>query len=79
MLVRGTSRTLADQSEMGHLCRIADLRGQNPHMLRHSCGFYLTEPGQQRRVIQDYLGHASAESTALYTRVSAKAFEGLWR
>lgn len=25
-----------------------------PHMLRHSCGFYLTEQGQQQRVIQKY-------------------------
>jgi len=57
----------------------AGLRHVHPHMLRHSCGFYLTEQGQNQRVIQDYLGHASAESTALYTRVSAKAFAGLWR
>lgn len=57
----------------------AGLRHVNPHMLRHSCGFYLQEKGHNQRMMQDYLGHASAESTAIYTRMSARAFEGLWR
>ncbi len=59
--------------------KAAGMRHVNPHMLRHSCGFYLSDQGFQQRAIQEYLGHASSESTALYTRVSAKAFEGFWR
>ena len=58
--------------------KAAGLRHINPHMLRHSCGFYLRERGHDQRMIQEYLGHASPESTAIYTRLSAKVFEGIW-
>lgn len=57
----------------------AKLRHVHPHMLRHSCGFHLQERGHDTRMIQEYLGHASINSTQLYTRLSAKAFEGVWR
>lgn len=57
---------------------VAKLRRIHPHMLRHSCGFYLREKDHDQRTIQEYLGHASPESTARYTRLSAKAFEGIW-
>lgn len=50
-----------------------------PHMLRHSCGFYLANKGYDSRLIQDYLGHKDANQTAKYTRTAAKRFEGLWR
>ncbi|MEO1542608.1 MAG: tyrosine-type recombinase/integrase [Pseudomonadota bacterium] len=59
--------------------RHAKLRHVHPHMLRHSCGFHLQERGHDTRMIQEYLGHASINSTQLYTRLSAKAFEGVWR
>ncbi len=49
-----------------------------PHMLRHSCGFYLANQGDDLRLIQDYLGHRDPKHTALYTRVAAVRFEGLW-
>ncbi len=58
---------------------IAKLKHVHPHMLRHSCGFYLREKGYDQRMIQEYLGHSSPESTARYTRISAKAFEGIWQ
>ena len=59
--------------------KAAKLRHVHPHMLRHSCGFYLLEKGHDSRVIQEYLGHASIRSTTIYTRLTGKAFEGLWR
>ena len=46
-----------------------------PHMLRHSCGFYLTGKGTDMRVMQDYLGHKDPKHTAHYTRVAGRAFE----
>lgn len=51
----------------------------HPHMLRHSCGFYLANKGLDTRLIQDYLGHRNIAHTARYTRTAASRFEGLWR
>jgi type 1 fimbriae regulatory protein FimB len=51
----------------------------HPHMLRHSCGFYLTNKGMDTRLIQDYLGHRNIQHTVRYTRQAAKRFEGLWK
>ena len=51
----------------------------HPHMLRHSCGFYLANRGLDTRLIQDYLGHRNITHTTRYTRTAASRFEGLWR
>lgn len=56
----------------------AGLGSVNPHMLRHSCGFYLANKGYDLRLIQDYLGHRDPKHTVRYTRVSGHRFEGLW-
>jgi type 1 fimbriae regulatory protein FimB len=50
-----------------------------PHMLRHSCGFYLANRGHDLRLIQDYLGHRDPKHTVHYTRVAGGRFEDLWR
>jgi type 1 fimbriae regulatory protein FimB len=50
-----------------------------PHMLRHSCGFYLANCGHALRLIQDYLGHRDPKHTVHYTRTAGSRFEGLWR
>jgi type 1 fimbriae regulatory protein FimB len=50
-----------------------------PHMLRHSCGFYLANRGHDLRLIQDYLGHRDPKHTVHYTRVAGSRFEDLWR
>ena len=50
----------------------------HPHMLRHSCGFYLANKGYDLRLIQDYLGHRDPKHTVHYTRVAGVRFEGLW-
>jgi type 1 fimbriae regulatory protein FimB len=49
-----------------------------PHMLRHSCGYYLADKGTDLRTMQDYLGHRDPKHTAHYTRVADHRFEGLW-
>ena len=41
-----------------------------PHMLRHSCGFYLANRGHDLRLIQDYLGHRDPKHTVHYTRTA---------
>ena len=50
-----------------------------PHVLRHSCGYYLADQGTDLRTMQDYLGHRDPKHTAHYTRVAGHRFEGLWR
>jgi type 1 fimbriae regulatory protein FimB len=57
----------------------AGLGRVHPHMLRHSCGYYLANKGYDMRLIQDYLGHRDPKHTAHYTRVASHRFEGLWK
>ena len=57
----------------------AGLGALNPHMLRHSCGYYLANEGYDLRLIQDYLGHRDPKHTMQYTRVAARRFDGLWK
>src|SRR6266436_6199293 len=39
------------------------------HMLRHSFGYYAINNGENTRTIQDYMGHRSIMSTAIYTEL----------
>jgi type 1 fimbriae regulatory protein FimB len=48
----------------------AKLGRVSPHMLRHSCGYYLADQGTDLRTMQDYLGHRDPKHTAHYTRVA---------
>ena len=57
----------------------AGLPNVHPHCLRHSCGYALSDKGQDLRTIQEWLGHRSIEMTIRYTRISQRRFAGLWR
>ena len=56
----------------------AKLGHVHPHMLRHSCGYYLANKGVDFRTAQDFLGHRDPKHTVRYTRVAGHRFEGLW-
>jgi integrase len=58
-----------EKAKLGHV---------HPHMLRHSCGYYLADKGTDLRTMQDYLGHRDPKMTTRYTRVAARRFEGLF-
>ena len=46
----------------------------HPHMLRHGCGYKLTNEGHDLRVIQAWLGHAQIANTILYTAMAPDRF-----
>jgi integrase len=49
------------------------------HMLRHACGFYLANAGQDTRAIQLYLGHKNIQHTVRYTELSPARFKDFWK
>jgi site-specific recombinase XerD len=48
-----------------------------PHMLRHGAGYALINDGVDVRLVQEFLGHASITSTAIYTAISPKRLAGV--
>ncbi len=51
----------------------------HPHMLRHSCGYYLANKGADTRAIQAYLGHRSISNTVRYTELAPGRFKDFWQ
>ena len=49
------------------------------HMLRHGCGYALSNAGHDTRAIQDWLGHRSIQHTVRYTELAPTRFKDFWR
>jgi integrase len=55
------------------LGRQAGIGKLHPHMLRHTYGTRLYNIEQDLRFVQDQLGHASPNTTAIYAKTNAPA------
>jgi type 1 fimbriae regulatory protein FimB len=62
-----------------NLAREAGLEGVRVHSLRHSTGYHLINQNRDLRLIQDFMGHASVQSTVRYTCVNTKRYATLFR
>jgi type 1 fimbriae regulatory protein FimE len=49
----------------------------HPHMLRHSCGFWLRARGYDIQDIRDWLGHVSITSTEIYAKAGPDRFRDI--
>ena len=64
---------------IGKHLRAAGIRKGGAHLIRHTCATHLLEGGADIRYIQKLLGHASLETTAIYTEMSVEALRSVYK
>jgi len=65
---------IREYAAMSHIKKVI-----TPHTFRHTCATHLLNYGADIRYVQELLGHASPETTQIYTRVVIKDLKKVFR
>jgi site-specific recombinase XerD len=78
---RGAPLTAPAFSRMVERAAIAADLGikAHAHMLRHACGYKLSNDGHDTRSLQAYLGHRNIQNTTRYTALAPDRFKSFWK
>ena len=83
LFLNSRGRALSRQSAWEIIQRVAGRAGidedVSPHTLRHSFATHLVEGGASIRDVQELLGHASVQTTQIYTRVTPTTLKEVYQ
>lgn len=83
LFLNSRGRALSRQSAWEIIQRVASRAGidedVSPHTLRHSFATHLLEGGASIRDVQELLGHASVQTTQIYTRVTPTTLKEVYQ